>query len=65
MATIYVPDMMCENCVSRITNALTAANLKFNIRLQEKTVIIDGCQHCVNTAIQELEDLGFSPATTV
>ena len=25
MTTIKVPDMMCENCVKRITNALTAA----------------------------------------
>ena len=23
MTTIKVPDMMCENCVKRITNALT------------------------------------------
>lgn len=29
MTTISVPDMMCENCVKRITNALTAAELKF------------------------------------
>ena len=28
MTTIKVPDMMCENCVKRITNALTAAELK-------------------------------------
>ena len=27
MTTIKVPDMMCENCVKRITNALTAAEL--------------------------------------
>ena len=26
MTTIKVPDMMCENCVKRITNALTAAD---------------------------------------
>ena len=29
MKTIKVPDMMCENCVKRITNALTEAELKF------------------------------------
>ena len=27
MTTISVPDMMCENCVKRITNALTEADL--------------------------------------
>lgn len=61
MTTIKVPDMMCENCVKRITNALTEAELKFNVSLAEKTVTIDGCQHCVKTAMDELEDLGFSP----
>ena len=58
---ISVPDMMCENCVKRITNALTAAQLAFQVSLPEKTVTIDGCEHCVQTAVSELEDLGFSP----
>ena len=62
MFTISVPDMMCENCVKRITNALTEAELKFEVSLPEKTVTIDGCQHCLNTALGELEDLGFTPA---
>ena len=42
MTTISVPDMMCENCVKRITNALTAAELKFSVSLDTKTVTIDG-----------------------
>ena len=50
MTTISVPDMMCENCVKRITTALTAANLTFQVSLQDKTVTIDGCEHCVKTA---------------
>ena len=61
MTTISVPDMMCENCVKRISNALTEAELKFSVSLPDKTVIIDGCQHCVQTAMDELEDLGFTP----
>ena len=61
MPTIYVPDMMCQNCVKRITNALTEAELKFSVELESKTVTIDGCQHCVKTAVEELEDLGFTP----
>ena len=61
MTTISVPDMMCENCVKRISNALTEAELKFSVSLPDKTVIIDGCQHCVQTAMEELEDLGFTP----
>ena len=61
MTTISVPDMMCENCVKRITGALTAAELKFSVSLADKTVTIDGCDSCVNTAVSELEDLGFTP----
>lgn len=60
MPTIKVPEMMCQNCVKRITNALTEAELKFSVDLDSKTVTIDGCQHCVATAVSELEDLGFS-----
>lgn len=61
MTKISVPDMMCENCVKRITNALTGAELKFEVSLADKTVTIDGCQNCVKTAVSELEDLGFTP----
>ena len=63
MTTINVPDMMCENCVKRITNALTEADLKFQVSLENKTVTIDGCENCVATAVSELEDLGFTPET--
>ena len=61
MKTISVPDMMCENCVRRITDALTRANLKFQVSLEKKAVEIDGCDNCVKTAVGELEDLGFTP----
>jgi copper chaperone CopZ len=62
MFKISVPDMMCENCVKRITAALTEAQLKFEVSLADKTVSIDGCQNCLKTAMGELEDLGFTPA---
>ena len=61
MFTISVPDMMCQNCVKRITNALNEAELKFSVELESRTVTIDGCQHCLKTAMEELEDLGFTP----
>ena len=61
MTTISVPDMMCENCVKRITTALSEADLKFTVSLADKTVTIDGCQNCVKTAVGEREDLGFTP----
>lgn len=61
MTTISVPDMMCENCVKRITAALTEAKLGFAVTLAEKTVSIDGDNAAVQTALSELEDLGFTP----
>ena len=58
---ISVPDMHCDACVKRITNALNAAELKFSVSLENKTVTIDGCEHCLATALREIEDLGFTP----
>lgn len=58
---ILVPDMRCDACVKRITNALNAAELKFEVSLTNKTVTIDGCEHCLKTALNQLEDLGFTP----
>ena len=60
MKTIYVPEMMCENCVRRITEALTEAKLNFTVDLPTKTVSINGCDNCLKTAVNELDDLGFS-----
>ncbi len=58
---ISVPDMHCENCVKRINNALDETGIDFSVNLEEKTVTVDGCEHCLSTAISELEDLGFTP----
>jgi len=59
MTTLIVPDMHCEMCVKRITDALTKTNLTFEVSLAEKTVTVDGDEACVKTAIDELDDLGF------
>ena len=59
MTVINVPDMHCEMCVKRITNALTNAKLNFLISLEGKTVTIDGGESELKTAISELDDLGF------
>jgi copper chaperone CopZ len=59
MTTLKVPDMHCEKCVERITNALNAANLSFQVSLENKTVTIDGDEACVKAAVEELDDLGF------
>ena len=60
MKTVFVPEMMCQNCVRRITEALTEAKLDFTVDLDTKTVSINGCENCLQTAINELDDLGFS-----
>ena len=59
MTTLKVPDMHCENCVARITKALTAAKLTFEVSLPDKTVTIDGTDADVAAAKSELTDLGF------
>ena len=59
MKVIKVADMHCEKCGERITKILTEEGLKFSISLAEKTVTIDGCDHCLKTALDALDDLGF------
>ena len=59
MAVIKVEDMHCEKCVARITKLLTEEGLDFSVSLEEKSVTINGCQHCVKTALEALDDLGF------
>lgn len=58
---IKVEDMHCEHCVARIGKALNEVEIKHEIDLPTKTVTIDGCEHCLSTALTEIEDLGFSP----
>lgn len=59
MTQLKVPDMHCENCVKRITNALNDAKLHFSVSLQDKTVTIDGDENAVKAAISALDDIGF------
>ncbi len=59
MTIIKVADMHCEKCVARITNLLTEEGLDFSVSLAEQTVTINGCEHCVKTALDALDDLGF------
>jgi len=60
MTVLKVPDMHCEMCVKRITNAFTEAKLNFSVSLDDKTVSIDGDESAVKKAVSELDDLGFS-----
>ena len=58
MKTIQAPDMMCENCVKRISEAFGKAGMQFRVSLPEKTVEVDGD---TAAACALLEDLGFTP----
>lgn len=53
-------EIMCNGCVSRIDKALTEADITHQVDLETKTVTIDGCEHCEKTAVEILDDLGFS-----
>ena len=59
MKVIKVADMHCEKCVERITKLLTEEGLKFEVSLADQMVTIDGCDHCLQTALEALDDLGF------
>ena len=59
MPVIKVAYIHCEKCVARITKLLTEEGLDFSVSLEEKSVTINGCQHCVKTALEALDDLGF------
>ncbi len=59
MTIIKVEDMHCEKCVGRISKIMKEEGLDFEVNLVEKTVTINGCQHCVKTALDALDDLGF------
>ena len=60
MTTLRVPDMHCEKCVARITNALNGAGLKFSVSLEDKTVTVDGSAADVERARAEQDDIGFT-----
>ncbi len=61
MNKIFVPDMHCENCVRRITAALTEAGIDATVDLKTQTVTVVCCAECVEKAKNEIFDLGFTP----
>ena len=57
MITLNVPDMHCNKCVERITNAFNEEKIKFEISLENKTVSVE--EKDVAAAKDLLDDLGF------
>ncbi len=62
MITLSVPEMMCNNCVKRVTNALNGQNMKFTVSLDSKTVELDEGEDRVPAAIAALDEIGFDAA---
>jgi copper chaperone len=60
MKILKAEEMSCNHCVERIHKALDAAEIKHEISLENKTVSIDGCEACAASAVEILDDLGFS-----
>lgn len=58
MKTLKVEEMHCVNCVNRISSALKAEGIKFEIELEEKIVRID--PEKVELVTELLDDLGFT-----
>lgn len=57
---ILVPDMHCEKCVSRISEALNKVQIEVMIDLKTKSVEIQN-ETDYKKAFDEIYDLGFSP----
>ena len=59
MVPLKVPDMMCSNCVKRITKALDAEGMKFTVTLGSKTVALDEGAEKVPAAVAALKAAGY------
>ncbi|MFA9375435.1 MAG: heavy-metal-associated domain-containing protein [Lachnotalea sp.] len=60
MRVFKTEEMSCNHCVERIHKALETAEIKHEIKLENKTVSIDGDDNCVASATEILDDLGFT-----
>lgn len=59
MTILKVPDMHCEHCVQRISQALSREGMSFQVDLSHKTVAVEGDEAVIAAAIEALDDLGF------
>lgn len=60
MIILKVKEMSCNHCVGRIHNLLEEMGMKHEVNLENKTVSIDGDADCIQKAIEELDDIGFT-----
>ncbi|MDD4104738.1 MAG: heavy-metal-associated domain-containing protein [Eubacteriales bacterium] len=62
MTVLNVPDMHCESCLARITNAFDREKVKFSASLNTRTVAVQGDEATVQKALELLDELGFDAA---
>ena len=59
MRVLSTPGMCCPNCAKKIDEALEEAGIDHKVDLEAKTVSVCDCDHCMETAMDILSDLGF------
>ncbi len=57
MKVLNVPQIHCQNCVKRISQALSQEGIKYEISAEAKTVTID--EKDLGKTLSILDDLGF------
>lgn len=57
---IMVSDMNCANCAKKIEDALESTRVKFEVKLQDKIVVVDGDGDMVAVAKKVISDIGFT-----
>lgn len=57
---IIVSDMNCANCAKKIEAALEGTRVKFEVKLTDKIVVVDGDGDMVAVAKKVISDIGFT-----
>ena len=60
MKTLKVPDMHCPKCVERISKALSAEGIGFEVSLENRTVSVEDSK--LAAAVAAMDDIGFDAA---
>lgn len=61
MIKLSVPDMHCAKCADRIDKAVKKAGVSATVSLEEKAVLVDGCENCAKKAADAIKEAGYSP----
>lgn len=57
---VMVSDMNCANCAKKIENALHETRVDFEVRLDQKAVIVNGDADMARVARTVITDIGFT-----